>query len=80
MASGYIDVDAAIKVAKDVLRRKAAIMEELDVVRSDLRHAVTMRAASPDQARWIGEQFPMRKRETKAKGPNSQPQAASPAA
>lgn len=76
MATGYIDVDAAIEVAKDVLRRKAAIMEEQDIVRSDLRHAVTMKAANADQARWIGEQFPMRKRETKAKGPNSQPQTA----
>lgn len=79
MAGSYIDVDAAIKVAKDVLKRKAAIMDEQDIVRSDLRHAVTMGATSPEQAKWIGEQFPLRKRNTKAKGPNDAASAASTA-
>lgn len=70
MADSYIDVAAAIKVAEDVLKRKAAIMDEQDIVRSDLRHAVTMRAVTPEQEKWIGEQFPLRKRKTTKKAPN----------
>lgn len=60
--AGYIDVDAAIKVAQAALKRKGEVLKEIDVVRSDLRHADEMGSVTPEQRRWIKEQFPIRER------------------
>ena len=65
--SGYINVDAAIKAAKDALEAKRVILEQIAIVRTDLRHAVTMGATSPEQTKWIEEQFPLRERTTDPK-------------
>jgi hypothetical protein len=62
MPAGYINVDAAIETAKDVLARKRKVMDEQDIVRTDLRHAVAMGSCTAEQKKWIGEQFPMRQR------------------
>ena len=67
MAQGYIDVDAAIKVAKRLITEKAAVMQNLDTVRTDLRNAVSRKETTPEQTQWIGEVFPLRERKTKNK-------------
>ena len=64
---GYMDVDAAIKVATKLLGEKRVIMVQLDTVRTDLRNAVARKEASPEQTKWIGEQFPLRERKSKNK-------------
>ena len=64
---GYMDVDAAIKVAKKILGEKRVIMVQLDTVRTDLRNAVSRKETTPEQTRWIGEQFPLRERKSKNK-------------
>lgn len=63
MAS-YINVDTAISEAKRLQREKAKILEQLAIVRTDLRNAVTTKATSAEQTKWIEEQFPIRERET----------------
>lgn len=70
MADSYIDVDKAIAKAKEILSRKARVMEEQDIVRTDLRHAKAMGSLTAEQTAFIEEQFPMRKRKTTRKGPN----------
>lgn len=67
MAQGYIDVDAAIKVAQKMLKEKAAVMKNIDTVRSDLRNAVDRKETNAEQSKWIGETFPVRERVTKNK-------------
>ena len=64
---GYMDVDAAIKVATKLLGEKRVIMVQLDTVRTDLRNAVARKEASPEQTKWIEEQFPLRERKSKNK-------------
>ena len=64
---GYMDVDAAIKVAKKILGEKRVIMVQLDTVRTDLRNTVSRKETTPEQTRWIGEQFPLRERKSKNK-------------
>ena len=64
---GYMDVDAAIKVAKKFLGEKRVIMVQLDTVRTDLRNAVSRKETTPEQTKWIGEQFPLRERKSKNK-------------
>ena len=64
---GYMDVDAAIKVAKKILGEKRVIIVQLDTVRTDLRNAVSRKETTPEQTRWIGEQFPLRERKSKNK-------------
>ena len=64
---GYMDVDAAIKVAKKILGEKRVIMVQLDTVRTDLRNAVSRKETTPEQTKWIGEQFPLRERKSKNK-------------
>jgi hypothetical protein len=70
--SKYIDVAAAIQEAEKVLAEKSDVMERQDIIRTDLRNAVKMKAATPEQAKWIGEHFPMRQRQSKNKGGDGQ--------
>lgn len=67
MADTYIDVDAAIAAAKSALKDRSNAMARVGIVRTDLRNAVTMGAATPEQRKWIEEQFPVRERKRKAK-------------
>ena len=62
--AGYIDVDAAIKAAKEALKKKAEAMDIVAVIRTDLRNAIKLKGAAPEQVKWIEETFPMRERET----------------
>ena len=63
--SSYINVEAAIAAAKVALAEKRRAMEKVAIVRTDLRNAVTMGAASKGQADWIEGQFPIRERKRK---------------
>jgi hypothetical protein len=56
--AGYMNVPAAIEVAKRLLTEKQAVLKNIDTVRADLRHAVTRKETDPEQTKWIGEQFP----------------------
>lgn len=76
MPQGYMNVDAAIDIAQAKLKAKAAILKEIDTIRSDLRNAVSRRETTPEQTKWIGEQFPMRERKRKKKGEQTAPPAA----
>lgn len=62
--AAYIDVKAAIQEAEAILKEKGKIMDKLAIVRSDLRNAITMGVANPEQTKWIEEQFPVRERTT----------------
>lgn len=61
---GYIDVDAAIREAKKLQGEKDSVLQRLSIIRTDLRNAVTMKAANAEQTKWIEEQFPLRERTT----------------
>lgn len=63
----YIDVDAAIKEAKQVLADKEKVYNRLTIVRSDLRNAVKVGGITPEQRKWINEQFPVVTRQRNAK-------------
>jgi hypothetical protein len=63
MPEGYMDVDKAIEAAKKALAQKRAVMKIIDTVRSDLRNALERKEVTPEQAKWIGETFPIRTRE-----------------
>lgn len=67
MPSGYIDVDAAIKVGRDVLAEKRRVLDKIDIVRTDLRHAVAMGSATAEQKQWVAENFPLRTRKARPK-------------
>ena len=67
MADSYINVDAAIKAAEALLKQHRAIQDKIAIVRQDLRNAVTMGGANGEQAKWIGDTFPVRERKTKTK-------------
>ena len=60
--AGYINVEAALAEAKKLLAAKTKVMEEIDIVRTDLRNAVKRKEANAEQAKWIGEQFPLQER------------------
>ena len=60
--AGYMDVDAAMGVAKGLLKQKSALLKSIDTVRSDLRNAVERKETNADQTKWIGETFPVRER------------------
>ena len=64
MAQTYIDVNAAIEAAKQALAEKQSAMDKVAIIRTDLRNAVTLGATTPEQTKWIEEQFPLRERET----------------
>lgn len=69
MADGsYIDVDKAIEVGKQVLAEKRNLLDRIDIVRTDLRHAVTMGSATAEQKQWVAENFPLRARRARPKG------------
>lgn len=67
MAS-YIDIDAAIKVSKELQDRKSAVMEQIDIVRSDLRNAVKLGGGTPEQKQYVEETYPLRERMRRGKG------------
>lgn len=64
---GYMDIPAAIGVAKKMLDEKRQLLKNIDTVRADLRHAVERKEATPEQAKWIEETFPIRERNRKPK-------------
>jgi len=76
MPQGYMNVDAAIEIAQTKLKAKAAILKEIDTIRSDLRNAVARKETTPEQTKWIGEQFPIRERKRKKKDEQRAPAAA----
>lgn len=67
MAQGYMNVAAAIEAAKEALKQRQRSLKVLDVIRTDLRNAVTRGEGTPEERKWIGEQFPVRERTRKSK-------------
>lgn len=67
MPEGYIDIDAAIKLAKSIITEKYEVLERLDIVRTDLRNAVRLNQGTPEQREWIEGTFPIRKRKREGK-------------
>jgi uncharacterized protein (UPF0303 family) len=63
--TGYIDVTVAIEQAKELLDEKDVLLQRIDIVRTDLRHAAVMGGATAEQKAWIAEKFPTVKRERK---------------
>lgn len=62
MAS-YIDVSAAITEAEEALAAKEDVLERINMVRADLRHALKLKGGMTDEQRkWIEETFPERTR------------------
>lgn len=62
---GYINVDAAITEANRLLKVRKENMAALDIVRTDLRNAVTLGQANDAQAKFVRETFPKRERKAK---------------
>ncbi len=67
MADGYMDIPKAITAAKAAIKQRQASLKVLDVIRTDLRNAVIRGEGTPDERRWIAEQFPVRTRTSKTK-------------
>jgi len=65
--TGYIDIPAAIAQAQKLLAEKRRVLEQIDIVRTDLRHAVTMGGASAEQKKWVEDTFPLVERKRKKK-------------
>jgi uncharacterized protein (UPF0303 family) len=66
--AGYIDIPAAIKQAEQLLKEKEELFAKIEIIRTDLRHAVVMGGATEDQKKWVAEKFPTVKRTRKPKG------------
>lgn len=64
---GYMDVPAAIEVAKKHLADKRRVLKLIDTVRSDLRNAVDRKETNKEQTDWIEGTFPIRERKRKPK-------------
>ena len=67
MADGYMDVPKAITAAKAAIKQRQASLKVLDVIRTDLRNAVIRGEGTPEERKWIAEQFPVMQRTRKAK-------------
>ena len=65
--AGYINIDAAIQVSRKAQFQKAKILEEINMVRTDLRHAVRLGGATEEQRKYVLETYPNVKRTRKAK-------------
>ncbi len=63
----YIDVNRALANAETLLKQRKTLFDQIDIVRTDLRNAVTMNGTTAEQTAKIREMFPKRKRTTKTK-------------
>lgn len=66
MPEGYIDVPKALNTARKLVAEYETVMSRIGIVRTDLRNAVELGDATPEQATEIAAMFP--KRERKSKG------------
>jgi hypothetical protein len=64
---GYINVDAAIQEATNLLKQRDSLQSKIGIVRTDLRNAVELGQASAEQVKYVRETFPKRERKTKSK-------------
>jgi hypothetical protein len=65
--AGYIDIPAAITQAEKLLAEKRRVLTQIDIVRTDLRHAVVMGGATAEQKQWVEKTFPLVERNRKKK-------------
>jgi hypothetical protein len=62
-----MDVTSAIEAAKQAITERQKSLKVLDIIRTDLRNAVTRGEGTPEERKWIQEQFPVRERKRKVK-------------
>jgi hypothetical protein len=65
--AGYIDVSKAITAAKAAIKQRQASLKILDTIRTDLRNAVARGEGTPEEQKWVADNFPIRERTRKPK-------------
>jgi hypothetical protein len=66
MPESYIDVDKAIALSRQLQEQKEKLFAQIDIVRRDLRNAVTVGGANAEQRKYVQETYPLRKRTVKS--------------